>query len=232
MSMHARFGDGQVVTAVGLILFSVLLLVANILDPTRGNLGNAALDIADVAAHPQAFLASTVLVLVSTIALLGATAGLWRVARTRSRRLTDIGAGLVALGALGHAALVTFNGFLYEMRSGDPAEMMAMLDRVNNGAVLLMVFPMLLALAVGLIILTIALRRSGMVPTWCLIAVCLIFLMDFFGRAVPGASSIVYVLNTLTYGWIAIIVLRMPAETWNEAGRTTEGPRELVHQAA
>lgn len=222
MSRNVRFGDGQVVTGLGLILFSTLLLGAHLLDPTRGNLGDAAMDVADVAADPRPFLASTVLVLVSTMALLPATAGLWRVARTRSRRLTDIGAGLVALGALGHAALVTFNGFLYEMRGGDPVEMVAMLNRVNNGAVLLMVFPLLLALAVGLIILTIALRRAQMVPMWCVVAVVVVFLADFSGRALPGAGSIVHVLNTVTYVWIAVIVLRMPAAPWNEVGPTAD----------
>jgi hypothetical protein len=107
-----------------------------------------------------------------------------------------------------------------------------MLDRVNSGPVLLMVFPMLLALAVGLIVLTIALRRAGMAPTWCLVTVCLVFFADFFGRALPGASYIVYVLNTVTYGWIAIIVLRMPAGTWNGAERTAEGLRGQVPQVA
>ena len=228
MSKKDRFGDGQIMTAVGLIVFSVSLFVGDLLDPTRGNKGDAALDIADVAAHPQAFLGSTVLVLVSTIALLAATAGLWRVARTDSPRLAGVGAGLVALGALGHAALVTFNGFLYEMRTGDPAAMTALLDRVNSGSVLLMVFPMLLALAVGLIVLMVALHRAGIAPTWCLVAAALIFVADFFGGALPGVTYVVYGLVTLTYGWIAIIVLRMPAATWNRPGNAAEVARHPV----
>jgi len=54
---------------------------------------------------------------------------------TRSRWLTDVSAGLVALGAQGHAAPVTFNSFLTKMRTGEPAEMATLLDRVNTGPV-------------------------------------------------------------------------------------------------
>ena len=59
-----------------------------------------------------------------------------RVVLTRSRRLTDVSAGLVAAGAQGHAAPVTFNSFLTKMRTGEPAEMATLLDRVNTGPVL------------------------------------------------------------------------------------------------
>jgi hypothetical protein len=224
MSERARFGGGQLITAVALIGFSVPLLVAGLLDPTKGNLGDARLDIADVGAHPRAFLASTVLLLVSTIALLPATAGLWRIGRARRRRLTGAGAALIAFGALGHAALVTFYGFLYEMPAGNLDEMAGLLNRVNEGLVLVLFFPMLLALAVGLILLTLALWRGGIAPLWCFIAACVGFVVDFFGPAVPGAPIIVSGLVVLTTGWLAFVVLRMPASAWEVTEATTPEP--------
>lgn len=214
MSERVRFSGGQLITAVALVAFSVPLLIGDLLDPTKGNLGDARLDIADVGAHSGAFLASTVLLLVSTIALLLATAGLWRIGRVRRRRLTGVGAFLVAVGALGHAALVTFNGFLAAMPAGNLVEMAALLDRVNQGVVLLLVFPMLLALAGGLIVLTLALWRGGIAPLWCFIAACVMFLGDFFGGAIPGATVVVYGLAVVTTGWLAVVVLRMPASGW------------------
>jgi hypothetical protein len=129
-------------------------------------MGDARRDIADVTAHPAAFLTSTVLVLGSTIAVAAAAAGLWRLALVSQRRLAVAGAILIGLGALGNAALVTFNGFLYQMRSGDPTAMVALLDRVNGGAVILMIFPMLLALALGFVLWSISLWRAGTLPPW------------------------------------------------------------------
>jgi hypothetical protein len=225
MSEQARFGGGQLITAVALVGFSVPLLVAGLLDPTKGNLGDARLDIADVGAHPRAFLASTVLLLVSTIALLPATAGLWRIGRARRRRLTGVGAGLVAFGALGHAALVTFYGFLYEMPAGNLDEMAGLLNRVNEGLVLVLFFPMLVALAVGLIVLTLALWRGGIAPLWCFIAACMTFVVDFFGHAMPGGGPIIVAgLVVLTTGWLAIVVLRMPASAWDGTEATAPEP--------
>jgi hypothetical protein len=229
MSEQARFGGGQLITAVALVGFSVPLLVAGLLDPTKGNLGDARLDIADVGAHPRAFLASTVLLLVSTIALLPATAGLWRIGRARRQRLTGVGAGLAVLGALGHAALVTFYGFLYEMPAGNLDEMVGLLNRVNEGLVLVLFFPMLLALAIGLIVLTLALWRGGIAPLWCFIAACVIFLIDFLPAAVPGASIIVAGLVVVTTGGLAIAVLRMPASAWD--GTETTAPEPSGHAA-
>lgn len=221
---RTRFGAGQLITAVALVGYSAPLLVADLLDPTKGNLGDARLDIADVGAHPSAFLASTVLVLASTVALLPATAGLWRIGRARRRRLTGVGAFLVATGALGHAALVTFNGFLYEMPAGNRDEMAALLDRVNEGLVLLLVFPMLFALAVGGIVLTLALWRGGIAPLWCFVATCLMFLADFFGHGLPGASIMLYGLNVVTTGWLAVVVVRMPASAWDGAETRAHDP--------
>jgi hypothetical protein len=224
MPKQARFGGGQLITAVALVGYSVPLLVSSLLDPTYGNLGDARLDIADVGAHPRAFLASTVLVLVSTIALLPAAAGLWRIGRARRRRLTGVGAGLVALGALGHAALVTFYGFLYEMPAGNLDEMAGLLNRVNEGLVLLLFFPMLLAGAVGWIVLTLALWRGGIAPLWCFIAACVAVLVDFLPAAVPGAPIIVAGLVVLVTGWLAIVVLRMPASAWDGTDTTALEP--------
>lgn len=85
------------------------------------------------------------------------------------------------MGALGHAALVTFYGFLLEMPAGDRTQMAALLDRVNSGVVLLLVFPLLLCLGVGLILLTAALWRARVAPLWCFIAMCVVFPLDFFG---------------------------------------------------
>jgi hypothetical protein len=224
MTEQARFGGGQLITAVALVGYSVPLLVSSLLDPTYGNLGDARLDIADVGAHPRAFLASTVLVLVSTIALLPAAAGLWRIGRARRRRLTGVGAGLVALGALGHAALVTFYGVLYEMPAGNPEEMVGLLNRVNEGLVFVLFFPMLLAHAVGWIVLTLALWRGGIAPLWCFVAACVAVLADFIPNAVPGANIIIYGLLVLTTGWLAIVVLRMPASAWDGTDTTAPEP--------
>ncbi len=228
MAKEPRFGAGQVFTAVALVVFSVPLLVADLLDPTKGNLGDARLDIADVGAHPTAFLASTVLVYVSTLALLPATAGLWRVGRLHRRRLTGVGAGLVALGALGHAALVTFNGFLAAMPPGDVDAMAALLDRVNEGLVLLLVFPLLLALSVGIVVLTLALWRGGIAPLWCFLATCVMFCGDFIAGVMPGARVfLVYGLLVVVTARLAAAVLRMPASPWNtpEPPATEPAPR-------
>ena len=220
-----RFGDRQVLTGLCLIGFALPLLVSDVLDPTRGNLGDARLDLADAAAHPSRLLASTVLVLFSTLALVLATGGIWRFARPRYRRLADIGAALTVFGALGHAALVTFNGFLIEMGTGDRDEMAALLDRLNTGTVLLLVFPLLLCLVVGLLLLTTALWRARVAPLWCLVTQLVIFVLDFSGPQVLGLTFIVYGLLVVTFGWLAVIVLGMPAREWDGASPRT------AHQA-
>ena len=218
---NIRFGDRQVLTGLCLLGFALPLMVSAFLDPTRGNMGDARLDLADAAAHPTRLLASTVLVLFSTLALVLATGGIWRFARRRYRRLADIGAALTVFGALGHAALVTFNGFLIEMGTGDRDEMAALLDRVNSGTVLLLVFPLLVCLVVGLLLLTTALWRAGMAPLWCLVIQLVIFVLDFFGPSVPGLNFLGYGLLVVTFGWLAVIVVRMPAREWDGASPRT-----------
>ena len=90
-------------------------------------------------------------------------------------------------------------------------------------------FPMLLALAIGLILLTLALWRGGIAPLWCFIAACVTFLVDFLPAAVPGASIIVAGLVVLTTGGLAIAVLRMPASPWD--GTETTAPEPSRHAA-
>jgi hypothetical protein len=224
MSIPKRFGTGQLMAGGGVLAFMGLMAVARLIDPAGDNLGDARLDIADVTAHPAAFLASTVLVLGSTIGVAAAAAGLWRLAVVNQRRLAVAGAILIGLGALGNAALITFNGFLYEMRGGDPTEMVALLERVNSGAVLLMVFPLLLALALGFVLWSISLWRAGIVPLGCVVGIFLISVGDFLGGSVPGGGAITTVLLVIVYGWLAIVLLRLPASAWADASSPAVHP--------
>lgn len=77
-------------------------------------------------------------------------------------------------------------------------------------------------LAVGLILLTLALWRGGIAPLWCFIPACMGFLVDFLGPAVPGAPIIVAGLVVLTTGWLAIVVLRMPSSAWDACSNPAE----------
>ena len=135
------------VTGISLIGFAVALVAQDLVGPRAPD--EAAGQYAAVAADRGGMVATSVLLLVSSLFLVPAVFGLLHLLRERGVTLGHIGGALAIVGALGHVAVMTYQLALVEMtKAGDREAMVALIDRLSNSTTVgVVVFPMILAFA-------------------------------------------------------------------------------------
>ncbi len=128
----------------------------------------------------------------------------------RGALLTFIGAAIAVLANLFHGAVVSIELIQADMAQAglDPAQMAALYDRIDNdqwiGATLV---PLIFLFPLGMVLLTLGLWRSRLVPVWALGPVVLASLAEF--AHVPASEQVIAVLAPITSVIIAasLIVL-------------------------
>ena len=159
----------------------------------------------------DALLAQTLLLLVSTIALIPGIFGIVAAVRERGARLVHIGAGLAVLGALGHMAIVCVGLVFLEMpKAGDRAGMLALIDRLNESPTVgLIVFPLILCFGLSLLFLSLATWRARLVPGWVAAAVVAALVVHFgLPEDVPGVGAVANGLAAFGFMFIGVRVAR------------------------
>jgi hypothetical protein len=117
----------------------------------------------------------------------------------RGAVLTFSGAALALLANLSHGAMVPMQLIQADMaQSGlDPAQMVALYDRIDNdqwiGATLV---PLIFLFPIGMIVLTLGLWRSRLVPLWAVGPAALASMAEF--AHVPASEHVVGVLAPVT----------------------------------
>jgi hypothetical protein len=216
------------VAGISLIGFAAMIVAQDVVGARTPS--DAAGQYAAVAAERGGTIVSSVFLLVSSILLVPAVFGVLHLVRERGATLAHIGGALAILGALGHVAVMTYQLALVEMtRVGDREAMVALIDRLSNSTTVgLVVFPMILAFALGLLILSLALWRARIMQGWAAALVLVAVVLDVAAPdGGPAAVSITkQLLAFAAFTYVGLRVLRMSDAEWERP----VARRELVAQ--
>ena len=221
------------VAGVSLIGFAAALVAQDLVGPRTPS--DAAGTYAAVAADRGGMVATSVLLLVSSLFLVPAVWGILHVLRERGVTLGHVGGALAIVGALGHVAVMTYQLALVEMtRTGDREAMVALIDRLDSSPVVgVVVFPMILAFALGLLILAIALWRARFVQGWAALLVVAAVALDI--GAPDGAPAAVSVAKQLlvfaAFAYVGLRMLRMSDSDWDGAPEPAVDRKHVVATA-
>lgn len=206
----------RVVVGVSLIGAMVALFASDLVIPGQGD-GNAEL-LAGVAGDRGGWLASDLLLLISTILFVPAVLGVLHLVRDRTPVLGHIAAAFGVLGALGHMGFVTYALVVYEASAaGSPGEMAALLDRLDEGASVVLL-PLIMSFAISLLLMAIALYRARVVPRWVMLLVIAAFVIELGAPGdVIALSAIKQGLAALAFGYVGVRVLRMSDAAWRRS---------------
>jgi hypothetical protein len=206
------------VAGISLIGFAAMLLAQDLVGARTPS--DAAGQYAAVAAERGGTIVSSMFLLASSIFLVPAVFGILHLIRGRGVTLAHIGGALAILGALGHVAVVTYQLALVEMtRIGDREAMVALIDRLSNSTTVgIVVFPMILAFAFGLLTLSIALWRARIVQGWAAALVLVAVILDV--GAPDGAPTAVSIAKQLlafaAFAYVGLRILRMSDDEWEQ----------------
>ena len=203
--------------AAALAAFPALLVGQAPIDPASGGTG----EVMYAAASEQAgaLLASAVLIMVSGLLMVPAVAGLVHLARDRGAALATLAAVLGVLGGFGHFTIGMFYLVALALPGGDPGQMAAYVDRLNAlPALTAIAFPLILSFGLGVVAMSWAAWRIGLLGWWGPMLVTAVVLMH---QLLPISSTPVELggLAALTavFGYLGIRIAWMSDAAWNRA---------------
>lgn len=222
----------RTVAGGSLIAAPLIVLVSAIVDASEGT-GMTPSELYKVldASHGRIFV-SALLFAAGAVLTVPALGGMLHLTRRRGVLLGHIGADLVLVGAFGHMGYATWQMLLSRVPTGgDQAAMVRYLDRTATVANSVLA-PMMIALSLGLILMTIGLRGARAVPAWVpgLVIGLVAFESVLSSSEDPGKWTMVgiWALVLIALGYVGIVVLRMPDAEW-AADETAElDPRRAV----
>jgi hypothetical protein len=202
-------------TIIGGICFigTALVFLPGIFFPSP-NLNDAAEALAAVGADPTTFLIMTLFDLLYAILLVPALLGIASLPRARGAALTYAGAGLALFGNLGHTVYVTFALIVRQIAvpEANRAEMIALLNRINEDTAIIFVLPMLLAYAVGLLVMVAGLRRAGIIPLWPVVLMVIAVALDL-GPGGHWGYTVKVILASIVFVRIGLAMIRRREES-------------------
>ena len=189
--------------AVSLVLAPLLSLVGTAISPPLKSDAGAALYA--VAAHPDRWYWSTILLLAGAVATVPAVLGIAALVRERSPRLGDLGGGLALLGALIALGDVMGQLTVWQMVApgADHAQMTALLVRSDNAAGVGLVFMIGgLAILIGSFLLAAGLLRGHVVPTWAVVAFPAGVVVNLAGYTAASVAAVALSWALLLAAWL------------------------------
>jgi hypothetical protein len=199
---------------LALLGFSAALVVNALVDPSGGDGGQAAL--ATATDQPAAMTAGALALVVCAVLTPPAVAAILRQARDRGAALANAGAVFAVLGAAAHMAIATVGLLWLALPGGDPAEMAAFVDRVDERPeITAIVLPLVLSFGVGVGLLAWAAWRAGLVGWW---GPALVTAAVAAHAVLPETSPVVEFAGitaiAAVFGWLGVRVLRLPDRAW------------------
>ncbi|GAA3822057.1 hypothetical protein GCM10022226_48060 [Sphaerisporangium flaviroseum] len=219
-------GFRRTLTGVGLLLSGAFQLTATLVDPGTWGDDREAVSYGD---NPALAQLQSALYHWSWILLPLAAIGLMHLLRKRAVVLGHIAGVLTALGFISVSALLMGDPVEWYFGRHYPADQATkMFDEVYNlpGVVFAFQMPWVFLGPVGLVLLMIALWRSGFMHWWAL-AVGLVAWLTPYVTPYGPLSLLWSGGNLVVLGYLALKVLRMGNESWNSyypastPGRTT-----------
>ncbi|MGA8045394.1 MAG: hypothetical protein WCA30_03930 [Dermatophilaceae bacterium] len=199
-----------------LILFPALLVVQALITPEDGE--GAAMYTA-ATEHRTALLASAALLIISGVLMAPAAVAITHQARSRGSALANWAAVTAVLGGIGHIAIGYFYVISSALAGGDRTEMVAFIERLNASPALgLFVFPFIMSFSLGVLLLTWAAHRAGLIGLWGPIVTTIAVLQHLaLPPSVPGQETIntlALISVTVVLGYLGTRVLRMSDTAW------------------
>jgi MFS family permease len=231
LSDSRRFS--RTLAAVGLVAGPLLFAIEAAVDPAWDDDTGKYLD--EVADAPGRYELAGVLGLLGALFLIAGLVGVAHLLRGRRVSLGQVGAGLMAIGAVILSGTVFINVMEAEASDSDkyPREVMVSLfDELEESTVAAVVFlgGFLLCIGVGAILLAIALWRKRAVPRWAPILLVLALFATFAAEGQVG-SIVSSLLLTAALGAIAMKILSLSDDQWeawtpleSEAGPVEPAP--------
>lgn len=206
-----------------LIVFPALLVPQALIDPTGTGTGA---DMVRAASESRGTLiASALLLMVSALLMIPAVTAVLHQARDRGAAVGNVGATLAVLGGLGHFAIAMFYLISLPLDGGDPALMVAYVDRLNETAAIgAVVFPLILCFGLGVAVLPWAAWRAGAVHVWVPALATTAAVTHFLlPEGIAFAAEVQLTALTVAYAVLGLRVLRMTDGEWDGARSAPHG---------
>jgi hypothetical protein len=205
----------RLTAGASLIVFPALLVPQALIDPAAGGTGEVMLRAATESAG--ALTTSAVLLVVSGVLMAPAAAGVLHRARDRGAGLANAGAMLAVLGGFGHFGIAMYYLVALSLPGGDPAEMVAYIDRLNeNTALGYVAFPLILCFGLGMLVLPWAAWRAGAAALWAPVVATAVVLAHFvLPESVVPVEAAGLVVLAVVFGYLGVGVLRMTDAEWD-----------------
>jgi hypothetical protein len=202
--------------ALGAIAFGAGDLVRRMVEPAKTDTASMTTAVHD---HAGAWTLAGLLAVASALLLLAGVAAAGRSVTGRGAALTVLGSGLTVAGLLGsliHTA--GYYGFYgVYAKSGADAGAIHAIDSASGSYPLFGVGIglFMVGMLLGPILLTIGLRRAGVVPVWVPIAAVVFAVSSSVNGAAAGVVGLIAAL--LTFGAIGMSLVRRPAANGGNA---------------
>jgi len=160
--------------AVTMVAGPALLLAGFALHPADD--GSPETVLATIAEHHDGWVAAHLLIFVAAVLLIPAALTLGRLARGRQPRVAAVGAGLVVFASVGLASAAAFEQLIGVAATldGEAAAMARLIEAAESSiAVSMMLYPPMLAVVIGFLVLAWALHAARAIPRWAAIAMAL-----------------------------------------------------------
>jgi hypothetical protein len=219
----------RLAAGLSLVGFGAAQLASSLVWPDDGD--TAADNLQAAATYPGRLLAGALLLLVAAALLIPAIGGIVHLVCGRGAVLGHLGAAFGILGALGLATLVAFALLMLALPGGDQGEMVALLERINHGPALAVGLPLLLSLGLGMLLLSLALRRARLIPRWVLAAVVAAVLINLLApEGMLPAHLAKEALAATAMLRVGLMMLRLPDRAWAAPERAAQaiGPAAPV----
>jgi hypothetical protein len=164
-------------TVAALIAAPLLKLLSILIWPDQT--GSISKQLATSAAHPAAWTAGALLDLAAALALVAGVFGIRALIRVRGARLAAAGCGLVALVALGDTASTAVNLVQVEMaKQPGRAQMVSLYHSFSHSPLLIFVAFILIG-GLGVVLVALALVRSGRASRWLMLPAAAAWILAF-----------------------------------------------------
>ena len=209
--------------ATALVAASLLGLLSVALQPDFPT-GHAARLAALDDAGPRGAV-SAVAFLLQQLPFLVAVLGLGHLLRRQAPRLSSAGVLLGVLGAFGHTV---FGGLsmVYLLMSSDEAhrqQYAALYARIEASPVMIFALLGLGGTVLGLLLLAVAMFRTGVVPRWVPGLLLAFLVLEFAGSGVSTyASSVAGACFVIAFCALAVRLHRMPVQAWRSGAEAAQ----------
>lgn len=203
---HPSIRTSRYMAGMSLIAFPSLLVAAGRLDHLSGSNAER---VAAMAKHAGEQATQGMLMYASSLLLIVAVFAIARLTLAATPKVTRTAMTLALVGAGGHIVLATYGLIASFTGRGEPAQMIALLDRLDASPTLMPFIIGIILFGPGMVLLTVALYRAGIVGRVSLGAMLLALALHMGPQVqMVQAIDVPTIILALVFGALGLRVLR------------------------